>query len=86
MLRKILKIALISLGFLVSILGIAMAWLLRDGMGPDAIESHGWLALQRIVEQSVGLVVVGAILIALGWVIPKSAHNKSMQPTPYRGG
>ena len=24
-----------------------MAWILRDGLGPDSVESHGWEAARR---------------------------------------
>lgn len=30
----------------------AFAWVLRDGLGPDSVESHGWVALIHCLRQA----------------------------------
>lgn len=37
-----------GIGFFVLLLGAAFAWLFKDGLGPDAVETHGFLGLRRL--------------------------------------
>ena len=42
------------------------AWFLRDGLGPDAVESHGWTAVMRTLDVfCVGWVALFTLLILL---------------------
>ena len=46
-----------------------LAWALKDGLGPGAVDSHGWLALTRFgaeIRKEVCLVVLP--LLAVGCV------------------
>ena len=52
----LLRAALISW-----ILIAPFAWILRDGLGPDSVESHGWEALWRALS----FLSWGPILLAL---------------------
>ncbi len=40
----------LSLAALSLVPAAGLAWLFRDGMGPDSIESHGWQAMGRFWE------------------------------------
>jgi hypothetical protein len=54
---------------LVLVCGSGGVWILKDGLGPDSVESHGWLALSRFwigVRWMIGLVVVP--LHVAGWL------------------
>jgi hypothetical protein len=45
-----------------------LAWILRDGLGPDAVDSHGWAAFQRFLgTYHWGPVFLGLVVISSGW-------------------
>lgn len=47
--RLFLAMCAITFGTLAFGMMSAWVWLLKDGLGPDAIESHGWVALKRFL-------------------------------------
>lgn len=77
--RQILRVVLIALGVLIALIGVASAWLFRDGLGPDSVTSHGWVAFWRIASESAPFLAIGTILSVLGVVLPKRAHNHSLK-------
>jgi len=62
---RYIKLFLIILGSILSIFSVLSSILLRDGLGPDSIQSTGYEALERVVIQSFPLVVVGVVLIII---------------------
>src|SRR5688572_12627167 len=56
-------------------------WLLRDGMGPDSIESQGIEALTRFLDQFWIPAVLWALLIGIGLFILKATKARSTTPT-----
>jgi hypothetical protein len=59
---------LVLIGILVIAVGGYFSALLRDGLGPDSVRSHGLIAAQRFLEGFVGPVIIGACVVALGVV------------------
>jgi hypothetical protein len=54
-------------------LGISLfAWLLRDGLGPDSVESHGWLALSRYLKEAGWYLVIPATFLLSGSLLYRS--------------
>lgn len=45
-----------------------LAWVLRDGLGPDSVESHGWVALIRCLRQA-GWSLLGPVALVLAGVL-----------------
>lgn len=62
-------------------------WLLRDGLGPDAVESHGWLALTRVLagvwpllcEFVLPLALLGCVFY--WWDRRRLAREKATRPS-----
>ncbi len=54
------------------------AWAMRDGLGPDSVESHGWGAVSRLFWTFYwGPVLVALALVFALWV--KYMHEPSNQ-------
>lgn len=47
---SILFFAVGCLGLHIYFFGVGLAWVLRDGLGPDSVESHGAEAVARFME------------------------------------
>jgi hypothetical protein len=71
-------------GWLVGSLGLlfisSIAWTLKDGLGPNAVESHGWLAFTRFLSEASLRLLFPAALIVAGcllyrWDVVRSADR-----------
>ena len=79
-LREIGAILLWGLS-VVAMLGVlAFGWFVRDGLGPDAVESHGLTAIQRIWESGVcwGFAFFAAPLAATGFLLYLKRYNRGI--------
>jgi hypothetical protein len=65
--EEVVAVGILSLACLaVSFAGTAFwGWLLRDGLGPDAIESRGVLAVWRFLTAGTGLAFLIQFLVGL---------------------
>jgi hypothetical protein len=57
-----------------------IAWLLKDGLGPNTVESHGWLGIARFVSEAGFRLLLPAALIVAGcllyrWDVVRSAER-----------
>ena len=75
-------IGAVSCAFLgVSVAGTALwGWLLRDGLGPDAVESRGWSALARFLGGGTGLALGAQLCVAglIAWVCVRRMRRLRM--------
>ncbi len=55
--------------FLILVVGGYLQWVLRDGLGPDAITSSGQLAYSRFINDFWPLPIIAAILSCVGWFL-----------------
>ena len=65
-LRKAAAVFFWTLSLIALLIGAFFVWILKDGLGPDAIDSHGLIALQRFgsgMAWIVGLYVLPPSLI-----------------------
>jgi len=54
---------LLVIGLIALLVFLKVAWLFRDGMGPDSVESHGWQALYRMLKGDwLGLGVIFSVI------------------------
>ena len=68
--RHIAGWGLVFLGCLVIYQSAMACWVFRDGMGPDAIESHGRVAFERFMEDFWLTALISIAVIATGfWLI-----------------
>lgn len=51
------------------IAGAPFVWFLRDGLGPDAVESHGLTALTRFAQDMAEIAGPALILLVVGGLI-----------------
>ena len=53
-----------------------ICWILRDGLGPDAVDSHGWQAVARFLRTFYWgpITVLLALLTTVGLVWGKSSQ------------
>lgn len=52
------------------LLGISLfGWILRDGLGPDSVDSHGWLALRRFIATAGWPLLVPMALLVSGTLL-----------------
>jgi hypothetical protein len=72
-------VCVLSLGCLaVSFVSTALwGWLLRDGLGPDMVESHGATAAWRFLQGGTGLALVGLACAGslVSWVCVRRARR-----------
>ena len=56
-------------------------WLLRDGLGPDMVESHGTRALQHFLSGGTGLALLGLLVLGVlvAWVCTRRARRLRVQ-------
>ncbi len=70
--RSIFGMALLVIASALLLLSIIMCWTMRDGMGPDSVESHGMTAVLRFLKEVWLLVVLILPIVALGaWMVRK---------------
>jgi hypothetical protein len=55
--------------FLILVVGGFLAWLLRDGLGPDSITSSGQVAYSRFINDFWPLPIIAALLSCVGWFL-----------------
>jgi hypothetical protein len=60
---------LFLVAFLILVVGGFLQWVLRDGLGPDAITSSGQLAYSRFINDFWPLPIIAAILSCVGWFL-----------------
>jgi len=63
----------------------ALAWILRDGLGPDAVESHGWEALVRCFwtfHWGPVLALLGLMTVVLSRRVGRSTPEARLSPPP----
>ena len=83
--QRLLAAGALAVCAAIATLGSALALVLRDGLGPDAVESHGATAVARFVEGAwpfwaIATCAAMGSLFALRWL-----SNKPLQPTRARG-
>ena len=61
--REIIAAIFIVISLAIAVWTGFYCWMLRDGLGPDAIPSHGMVAIQRFFEGY--LSVLGLFVVAL---------------------
>ena len=60
----------------ISFLGLSFfAWLLRDGLGPDSVESQGWFALGRYLELAGWYLLIPAAFLLLGCLLYRDVRR-----------
>lgn len=62
---RVFRYFLLAIGIFFVVGGIAAGSFFRDGLGPDAVTSHGQEALLRTLELSWPFVILGLILIGV---------------------
>jgi hypothetical protein len=67
--RKFLGLLLLGLGTLVFLCGAFDSWLLRDGLGPDGVASHGTEAAVRFVKDFSEFLYISVGFWAAGWYL-----------------
>lgn len=73
---RILASTFFSVALFASLLILAWNILFRDGMGPDAVETHGTEALARCWVGVTVAFVVGAVLAGCGAVLARPQINR----------
>lgn len=66
---------------LISVLGlVGLGWFIRDGLGPDAVESHGLKAVERIWESGAGwgLVCLASPLAVVGFLVYPAQRKRGV--------
>lgn len=53
-------------GVCIFLYGAFVCWIFRDGLGPDSVESSGWLSLYRFMEEFWVILCVSIALCAGG--------------------
>jgi hypothetical protein len=56
-------------GFLGLLAVSIFGWALKDGLGPDAVESHGWLAFARFLSEAGWQLLPPAALVVAGCLL-----------------
>ena len=51
----------------------ALVWLLRDGLGPDSVESTGWQALLRFVQGFWVAALLALLLFIVAYALARRA-------------
>ncbi|MDT5262454.1 MAG: hypothetical protein QOC61_1458 [Acidobacteriota bacterium] len=69
MVRKFLGLLLLGLGTLVFLWGAFDSWMLRDGLGPDSVESHGLEAAYRFVKDFSEFLYISIGFWVAGWYL-----------------
>jgi hypothetical protein len=63
----------------------ALAWVMRDGLGPGAVESHGFQALERFVGLALSVNVISLIIALPGALLCLPKHDQgAAADTPLR--
>jgi len=60
----------------VATFGTGVACILRDGLGSDSIESHGFQAAFRVIEGSWLFILVSCLLAFLGYRAKVKPHTR----------
>jgi hypothetical protein len=55
----------------------SFAWLLRDGLGPDSVESYGWVAFGRYLEGAGWSLLVPAAFLLSGLLLYRSDARRA---------
>ena len=55
----------------------SFAWLLRDGLGPDSVESYGWAAFGRYLNGAGWSLLVPAALLLSGLLLYRSDARRA---------
>ena len=55
------------------------AWVFRDGLGPDAVTSHGQIAVSRFAEELPALVTICMVICGLGFIIGGIERKQSQR-------
>ncbi len=84
--RKVIGFLILLFSFALLFLIIVMCWILRDGLGPDSVTSHGMEALQRFILGCWPTVLIPSILGLVGfWLIhPIFSSQKISSKAPIR--
>lgn len=61
--------------FLILVAGGWLQWMLRDGLGPDAITSNGQVAFSRFIEGFWPLLIIAMVLSCAGWFLFKKSSD-----------
>jgi CDP-diglyceride synthetase len=64
--RTVLGFLLILISVVFIIFSVLVSWVLRDGLGPDAIESHGLIAIQRFLRGVAPMILIASLIGAIG--------------------
>jgi hypothetical protein len=74
--RTILGFLLILISVVFIIFSVLVSWVLRDGLGPDAIESHGLIAIQRFLRGVTPMFLIASLIGAIGlWLTSPILHH-----------
>jgi hypothetical protein len=71
----------LALSTAIATVGSTMALVLRDGLGPDAIESHGAIAVGRVAEGAWPFWAIAACVTVGSLSVLRWLSNKALQPT-----
>ncbi len=66
LLRKLLGLLLLGGGTVMFLVGVLVCWVLRDGLGPDGVTSHGIEAVARFARGFWEFLLVSVALWAAG--------------------
>ncbi len=83
--KSVCGIVLVVLASLFVLDGAMMCWIMRDGMGPDSIESHGMTALLRFFKEFWIAPAVALPVVIFGLWLARSP-KKPIPPTTVNSG
>ena len=69
LLRKLMGLLLLAGGTVMFLVGALVCWLFRDGLGPDAVTSHGMEAVARFARDFPEFLLVSVALWAAGGLL-----------------
>jgi hypothetical protein len=76
--RAFLGFLLILIDVVFIIYSVALSWALRDGLGPDAIESQGLIAVQRFLRSLGPMLLIASPIGAIGlWLASPILYQNS---------
>jgi hypothetical protein len=74
---------LILIAVVFIIYSVVVSWVLRDGLGPDAIGSHSLIAVQRFLSGLAPMLLIASPIGAIGlWLISPILWQNSRKRVP----
>jgi hypothetical protein len=74
---------LILIAVVFIIYSVVVSWVLRDGLGPDAIDSHSLIAVQRFLSGLAPMLLIASPIGAIGlWLISPILWQNSRKRVP----